>query len=44
MKQKQFTAKLSTPGKIKLAQAALANDLVLLSKLIAKIPGKASQP
>ena len=38
MKQKQL-AKLSTPGKIELAQAALANDLVLLSKLVARIPG-----
>ena len=44
MKQKQFTAKLSTPGKIELAQAALANDLVLLSKLVARIPGNATQP
>ena len=34
--------KLSTPGKIDLARAALANDIVLLSKLIAAIPGDAS--
>ena len=32
-------AKLSTPGKIDLASAALANDIVTLSKLIALIPG-----
>ena len=32
--------KLSTPGKIDLARAALANDIVTLSKLIATIPGK----
>lgn len=31
--------KLSTPGKIDLARAALANDLPLLSKLVAAIPG-----
>jgi len=31
--------KLSTPGKIDLARAALANDIVLLSKLVAAIPG-----
>ena len=31
--------KLSTPGKIDLASAALANDIVTLSKLIALIPG-----
>lgn len=34
--------KLSTPGKIDLARAALANDLPLLSKLVAAIPGDAS--
>ena len=31
--------KLSTPGKIDLARAALANDLPGLSKLVAAIPG-----
>ena len=31
--------KLSTTGKIDLARAALANDIVTLSKLIAAIPG-----
>jgi len=31
--------KLSTPGKIDLARAALANNLPLLSKLVAAIPG-----
>ena len=31
--------KLSTPGKLELARAALANDLPALSKLIAAIPG-----
>lgn len=31
--------KLSTPGKVDLASAALANDIVTLSKLIAAIPG-----
>lgn len=31
--------KLSTPGKIDLARAALANDLPALSKLVAAIPG-----
>ena len=40
----EMPTKLSTPGKIELAQAALANDLVLLSKLVARIPGKAAQP
>ena len=34
--------KLSTPGKIDLARAALANDIVLLSKLVAAVPGDAS--
>ena len=34
--------KLSTPGKIDLARAALANDLPALSKLIAAIPGDPS--
>ena len=32
--------KLSTPAKVDLASAALANDIVTLSKLIAAIPGK----
>jgi len=36
------TPKLSTPGKIDLARAALANDLPLLSKLVAAIPGDPS--
>ena len=31
--------KLSTPGKIDIARAALANDLPLMAKLIAAIPG-----
>ena len=31
--------KLSTPGKIDIARAALANDLPQLAKLIATIPG-----
>lgn len=31
--------KLSTPGKIEIARAALANDLPALSKLVAAIPG-----
>jgi len=34
--------KLSTPGKIDLARAAVANDLPALSKLVAAIPGDAS--
>jgi len=37
--KKDITTKLSTPGKIDLARAALANDLPLLSKLVAAIPG-----
>jgi len=31
--------KLSTPGKLELARAALTNNLPALSKLIAVIPG-----
>ena len=31
--------KLSTPGKLELARAALTNDLPALSKLVAAIPG-----
>ena len=34
--------KLSTPGKIDLARAALANDLPLMAQLIAAIPGDPS--
>ena len=34
--------KLSTPGKIDIARAALANDLPALSKLVAAIPGDSS--
>ena len=34
--------KLSTPGKIDIARAALANDLPALSKLVAAIPGNPS--
>ena len=43
MKEKtMIPPKLSTPGKIDLARAALANDIVLLSKLVAAIPGDPS--
>ena len=37
--KKLLAPKLSTPGKIDLARAALANDLPALSKLVAAIPG-----
>lgn len=40
--KKLLAPKLSTPGKIDLARAALANDIVLLSKLVARIPGDPS--
>ena len=40
--KKLLAPKLSTPGKIAIARAALANDIVLLSKLVAAIPGDPS--